>query len=136
MFRHLVPGQPAMTPVAAIVATVVLAALAVLQAGVAAGAPLGRFVWGGQHRILPGRLRAGSAVSVVLYAGFALLLLSRAGLLPGNRAGFVVVAAWVLFAYFSLGILANLASRSRPERWTMTPVSVLLAISALIVATS
>lgn len=101
-----------MSAVAAIVATIVLAALALLQGSVAAGAPLGRFVWGGQHRTLPLRLRVGSAVSVPLYAGFALVLLSRAGVLPGRDAGFVVVAAWVLFTYFTLGLIVNLASRS------------------------
>lgn len=123
-----------MSALAAIIATVILAALAILQASVAAGAPLGRFVWGGKHRTLPPRLRIGSAVSVPLYVGFALVLLNRAGVLPGRNTGFVVVAAWVLFAYFTLGILGNLASRSRHERWTMAPTSAVLAAAALIVA--
>lgn len=125
-----------MSVVAAVVATVILVGLAVLQASVAAGAPLGRFVWGGQHQILPTRLRIGSAVSVLLYAGFALVLLSRAGVVPGGESGFVIVTAWVLFAYLVLGILGNLASRSKVERWTMAPASALLATAALIVATS
>jgi hypothetical protein len=122
--------------VAAIIATAILAALAVLQASVAAGAPLGRFVWGGQHRTLPLRLRIGSAVSVPLYTGFALILLSRAGVIPGADTGFVVVAAWVLFAYLALGIVGNLASRSKSERWSMAPISAVLAGAALIVALS
>jgi len=122
--------------IAAIIATVILAALAVLQASVAAGAPLGRFVWGGQHRTLPSRLRFGSAVSVLLYLGFSIVLLSRAGILPGGDTGFVIVAAWVLFAYLALGIVGNLASRSPSERWTMVPASIVLAATALIVALS
>jgi len=125
-----------MSAVAAIVATVILLGLAVLQASVAAGAPLGRFVWGGQHQTLPTRLRIGSAVSVLLYVGFALVLLSRAGLFPGGDTGFVVVTTWVLFAYLTLGILGNLASRSKVERWTMAPTSAVLAAAALIVALS
>ena len=125
-----------MSALAAVVATVILVALAVLQASVAAGAPLGRFVWGGQHQTLPPRLRIGSAVSVLLYAGFALLLLSRAGVLPGGNTGLVIVSTWVLFAYFTLGILGNLASRSKAERWTMVPTSAVLAAAALIVAAS
>ena len=125
-----------MSAVAAVVATVILVALAVLQASVAAGAPLGRFVWGGQHQTLPTRLRIGSAVSVLLYAGFALVLLSRAGVLPGRETGFVIVTTWVLFAYLALGILGNLASRSKFERWTMAPTSGVLAAAAMIVAAS
>jgi hypothetical protein len=118
----------------AILATLVLAALAVLQILVACGLPLGRFVWGGQHRVLPTRLRVGSVVSIVLYAGFALVLLSRSGVIGGGDSGFVVVATWVLFAYFASGVILNAISRSIPERATMTPVTFVLAGATLLVA--
>jgi len=81
----------------------------------------------------PRGLRISSAVSVPLYVGFALVLLNRAGVFPGRNTGFVVVAAWVLFANFTLGILGNVASRSRHEE-TMAPTSAVLAAAALIVA--
>lgn len=123
-----------MAMMAAAVAIVLLGALAVLQVCVAAGGPWGRLVWGGAHRVLPTRLRIGSAVSVLLYAAFAWLLLARAGALPGSDLAVVVVATWVLCAYFTLGILMNLVSRSLPERLTMTPVCVVLAAATLIVA--
>jgi hypothetical protein len=51
---------------AAIVACAVLAGLTVFQAALIAGAPLGRFAWGGQHDVLPAKLRIGSAVSIAL----------------------------------------------------------------------
>ena len=123
-----------MTAAAAILATVVLGTLAALQVGVAAGAPWGRLVWGGKHRVLPPRLRVASALSVVLYAGFAAVLLSRAGVMPGSEAPFVVVSTWVLFAYFALGIVMNLASRSTAERRTMAPACAVLAAATLVVA--
>ncbi len=118
---------------AAVVATLVLAALAVLQALVAAGRPYGRLVWGGQHETLPRRFRIGSAVSVVVYAAVAWVLLARAGLLrpSGTFAG---VATWVLFGYFVLGIAVNAISRSRAERLVMTPTCVVLAACSLTVA--
>lgn len=122
--------------VAAVLATVLLAALAVLQVGVACGAPWGRLVWGGQHRVLPRRLRIASAVSVVLYAAFAGILLARAGVIPGGGTGPIEVATWILFGYFTLGILANLASRSRMERLVMTPTCLVLALLTLVVALS
>jgi len=125
-----------MTPFALAVALTLLAGLSLLQILVACGLPYGRFVWGGGHRVLPTRLRIGSAVSVVLCGGFAALLLARTGVLPGRESGFVVVATWVLFAYFAVGIVMNLASRSRAERWTMTPACVILAAATLVVATS
>ena len=51
---------------AAIALTVILALLAVFQLALVLGAPLGRFAWGGTHRVLPARLRIGSAVSIVI----------------------------------------------------------------------
>ena len=66
---------------AAIALVVILSLLAVFQLALALGAPLGHFAWGGQHRVLPGRLRIGSLVSIVIYAIIAVLALDRAGLI-------------------------------------------------------
>ncbi len=123
------------TAFAAIAATVVLALLAIFQLGLIAGAPIGRFAWGGQHRVLPVRLRVGSVVSIVLYALFAVILLERSGLIAalGNPTA-VAVGAWVVFAYMLLGIVMNGISRSKLERNTMVPVTLILAVLSLIVA--
>jgi hypothetical protein len=124
-----------MSTFAAIAICALLAALAVFQFALILGAPIGHFAWGGQHRVLPTRLRVGSAVSIVLYALFALILLERAGLATVfGSDGFVQVASWVLFGYFTLGILMNGISRSKPERNTMVPVTVVLAVLTLIIA--
>lgn len=124
-----------MTVIAAIVATVILGGLAVFQIALTAGAPIGRFAWGGQHNVLPTRLRVGSVVSVLLYVLFTLVLLERAELITvfGSEI-FVHVAAWVLFGYFALGILMNGISRSKAERNTMVPVTLVLAVLTLLVA--
>lgn len=119
---------------ALIIALLLLATLAVFQTALSCGAPWGRFAWGGAHRVLPRRLRIGSALSVVLYAAFALLLLSRAGVVPGADSAVIVVLTWVLFGYFVVGVALNAISRSPAERWTMTPVCVMLAVMTLIIA--
>ena len=115
-------------------AVVVLAGLAVFQALLVAGRPLGRFAWGGQHTVLPTGLRVGSAVSIVLYAGFAVLILCAARALTVLPEGFVAVAIWLLAGYFALGIGMNAISRSRPERLVMTPVVLALAAVSLVLA--
>jgi hypothetical protein len=120
--------------IAAGVSLLLLAGLAVFQGTLVAGLPLGRFAWGGQHEVLPPRLRAGSAVSIVLYAVFAVLILEAAGALELLPDGLVAVAIWVLAGYFVLGIAMNAVSRSRPERLVMTPVVALLAASCLALA--
>jgi len=119
---------------AAVVALTLLAALAVFQGLLVAGQPLGRFAWGGQHEVLPPNLRIGSAVSIGLYAAFAVLILQAAGVISPLPDGVAVVAIWVLTGYLVLGIGMNAISRSRPERLTMTPVVALLAGSCLVLA--
>jgi hypothetical protein len=119
---------------AALLGVVLLGALAVFQTFLVAGAPLGRFAWGGQHVVLPPRLRVGSGISVLLYAAFAVLILQAAGALAVLPRGLVDVAIWVLTGYFALGIVLNAVSRSRPERLVMTPVVLVLAIVCLVLA--
>lgn len=121
-------------PTAAIVLTVLLALLAVFQLALALGAPLGRFAWGGAHRVLPARLRGGSLIAIVIYAVIALLALDRAGLVDLVPEPVSVVGMWVAFAYFLVGIPLNAISRSRAERLTMTPVVAVLALLSLLVA--
>jgi hypothetical protein len=120
--------------IVALAGVAVLGALAVLQLLLVAGAPLGRFAWGGQNHVLPTRLRIGSAVSVVVYGAFALLMLEAAAAVSLLPRGFVDIAIWVLTAYFTLGIVMNAVSRSRPERLVMTPVAALLAAVCLVLA--
>jgi hypothetical protein len=120
---------------AAIAACVILAALAVFQAALIAGHPLGRMAWGGQHEVLPRNLRIGSAVSIVLYAVFGYVALGKAGLVaPLGGQTVTAVAMWVLTGYFALGVVMNAISRSKPERLVMTPVALVLAVLYFVVA--
>ena len=126
-----------MTTLAASGVCVLLGALAVFQAFLALGAPLGRFAWGGQHVVLPTRLRVGSALSIAVYALLAATVLACAGVLPTDVPdGVLRAAAWVVASYFFLGIGMNLASRSKPERAVMTPVVALLCGLCVVVAAS
>jgi hypothetical protein len=120
--------------VVAVLGTALLAALAVFQVLLVAGAPLGRFAWGGRHVVLPASLRIGSATSVALYGAIALVLLQRAGALDVLPHGLVDVAVWVLAGWFALGVAQNAASRSPAERRVMSPVSAVLAVVCLVLA--
>jgi len=124
-----------MTPELALFFCAVLGALALFQLLLIMDLPLGRFAWGGQNEVLPARLRAGSAVAIVLYAAFATVALDRAGLIeafPGDSIG--IVAMWVVAAYLLLSVLPNLASKSRHEKRVMVPVSLVLALLAFLIA--
>jgi hypothetical protein len=120
---------------AAVAACFILAALAVFQAALIAGAPLGRFAWGGQHEVLPAKLRIGSATSIALYVFIAYVALAKAGLAPPLVSeGFTEVTCWVLTGYFALGIVLNGISRSKPERLVMTPTVVVLTALYLLIS--
>ena len=124
-----------MAAAAAIIFTLLMAALALFQLTLVLGAPLGHFAWGGQHRVLPGGLRIGSLVAIPLYALFSTTLLMRAGLVPAwPDARWLSPAAWGVVAYMGLGVVVNAISRSLPERLTMTPLVAILLILALLVA--
>ena len=121
--------------IAAIAFCALLVALALFQLALAAGAPLGRFAWGGGHGRLPARLRIGSLVAIAIYAAFAAIVLERAGLvrlLP--YAEIAGVGIWVVVAYLATGVAMNAISRSKPERYTMTPLALALCVLALVVA--
>lgn len=89
--------------VVAVLGVAILAALAAFQAALVAGAPLGRLAWGGQHVVLPRNLRIGSAISIALYAFFAVLMLQAAGAVAVLPGGFAGIAIRVLAGYFAFG---------------------------------
>ena len=122
--------------IALILFCVILAALTVFQIALIVGAPLGHFAWGGQHRVLPRKLRISSVTSIVLYAAFALIALDRTGVIELLPREVSVVLMWVLTGYFALGIVLNGISRSVPERNLMTPVCLVLALLSWAIAVS
>lgn len=125
----------ALDQLSALLACAVLTGLAIFQAALAAGAPLGRMAWGGGHTVLPNKLRAASAASIVLYVLFAYTALAKADLAPALINDTVTsISAWVLTAYFALGIVMNGISRSKPERLIMTPTVLVLTALYLILS--
>lgn len=121
----------------AVVFVAVLAMLALFQLALALGAPWGRFAWGGRHPgTLPTGFRIASAFSILVYGFIAVLALDRAGMLDVFPEGFSRIGIWVVFAYLALGVVMNAISRSKPERYLMTPVALVLAVLALLIALS
>lgn len=121
--------------IAGLIFIVLIILLCVFQFALSFGAPLGHFAWGGKHRVLPRKLRVSSALSVIIYVGMALVIASKAGLVEVIPQGaFLTVLSWGIFAYLTLGVFMNAISRSKLERYTMTPVALILAVSALVVA--
>ena len=122
-----------MVATAAVIFSGLIIGLALFQANLAVGAPWGRLAWGGQYLRLPLGLRIASAASIAIYAGFAAIVLGRAGLVAvsGEWLG---PATWTIAGLLALGTVMNAVSRSMPERLVMTPVAAVLCGTAVIVA--
>ena len=123
---------------AAVAATVGFAGLAVFQLLLAAGAPFGEAAWGGttEGQLSTG-FRVGSAMSLVVYAVGAALILRRTGF-PIRWVSLAVarIGSWVLVALLTLGALANFLSQSPWERFLLGPVTLVLAGLCLVGARS
>jgi prepilin signal peptidase PulO-like enzyme (type II secretory pathway) len=73
----------------------------------------------------------------VIYAAFAITALQRGDLIHViTNDGFVFVLMWVIAGYLLLGVVINFLSRSRPERYTMAPLSLILGLLAAAIAIS
>lgn len=126
-----------MARVAAYLFCGILVGLAVFQIALIAGAPFGRFAWGGQNEVLPTAFRIGSVTSLVIYSLFAIVVLHKVKVLSWiKNHRFSNVGAWIIFGYSVLGVLMNAASRSSGERAVMTPLVLIMAILSFIIARS
>ena len=75
-----------------------------------------------------------AVLALVVLALLATVIADRAGLINLTPDAVSGVGTWVLAAYFLLGVVMNAISRSVPERATMAPVSVVLAVACVLVA--
>jgi hypothetical protein len=121
----------------AILAAIGFLAIAAFQVALALGAPLGRAAWGGAHERLPGRLRIGSAIAVVVWVLAALIVLARGGLpVIGLPSIAIEWGPWVLVGLSAVGAIVNFASTSPWERFGWGPLALILAALCLVLAIS
>lgn len=118
----------------ALLGILILASLSVFQLLLIAGRPLGDYAWGGQHKVLPKKLRIASVFSIILYVVFGFFLVSKAGLMNAIPDSLLLsVAMWAFTCYFVLGVFINAISRNKKERTLMTPIALSLAVIFLLV---
>ena len=109
--------------------------IAILYVLVALGLPLGEFTMGGQHKILPKKYRVMAIVSVVIQLFAIIIILQADGLISSWFSIKVTKYICIFFAlYLSLNVIMNFISRSKKERYVMTPVSFVSAICFFVTA--
>ena len=110
--------------------------LSLFQLALSLGAKWGELAYGGSHKgKLPANYRIASLFSAVVAVALAGHYLAELGVFEslldsGGRA----IANWVFFALLAVGAVLNNISRSAPERKLWGPITIVMAVSALIVA--
>ena len=113
----------------AIIGAVLLMVVVVMSIALILGAPLGAFTLGGRFKVFPPKLRLVLATQMLMQLFFAAILLQLDGhMAPWFSHQVTKVIGIVLAAYLTLNSFANLASKSKQEKYVMTPLSVVTAI--------
>jgi hypothetical protein len=93
------------------------------------GLPLGELTMGGQYRILPKKFRI-MAISQLIIQVFAVIIILQSGGVISLWFSYKTTAiiCFIFATYLSLNTIMNILSRSRKEKYIMTPLSFLAAI--------
>ena len=118
-----------------ILGAVLFGVIATMTVLVACGLPLGEFTMGGQHKILPKKFRVMAVISVAIQI-FAMIIILQAGGFISLWLSFKVTKYICFFfaAYLSLNTIMNMISKSRKEKYVMTPLSFIAGICFWITA--
>ena len=114
---------------------VIFGVIATMTILVACGLPLGEFTMGGQHKILPNKFRVMAVISVAIQVFAMIVILQAGGFIPLCLPfKFTKYICFFFAAYLSLNTIMNMISKSRKEKYVMTPLSLIAGICFWITA--
>ena len=112
-----------------ILGAVLFGVIAIMTVLVACGLPLGEYTMGGQHKILPKKFRLAAVISVAIQIFAIIIILQAGGFIPLWLSFKVTKYICFFFAaYLSLNTIMNMISKSRKEKYVMTPLSLIAGI--------
>ena len=118
-----------------ILGAVLFGVTAIMTVLVACGLPLGEFTMGGQHKILPKKFRVMAVISVGIQIFAMIIILQAGGFIPLWLSFKVTKYICFFFAvYLSLNTIMDMISKSRKEKYVMTPLSFIAGICFWITA--
>ena len=119
----------------AIIGSIAFLIVIVLSILIIMGLPLGELTMGGQYKIFPKKLRMVLVRQLLLQVFFAIVLLQMGKIIPlwfsYNTTRIISI---IMAIYLSLNTLMNLISKSKKEKYIMTPLSLITAICFWITA--
>ena len=120
---------------AAIIGASAFSVVIVLSFLIICGLPLGELTMGGQYKVFPKNLRIILVTQLILQIFFVIIILQMGGFIPlwftGNVTKIICI---VMAVYLSLNTFMNFISKSKKEKYIMTPLSLISAICFWITA--
>ena len=108
---------------ASIIVSAIFLLIAVFQVILALGFPLGEFALGGYCKVLPKKLRMLSVINALILLFMCIVFLQHTNIidffhfLPTNNL------VWIFTIFLGINSIANFLSKSKKERYIMTPLS-------------
>ena len=99
------------------------------------GLPLGELTMGGQYKVFPKKLKIVLVTQLILQVFFVLIILQMGEFIPlWFSYNVTKIIGIVMAIYLSLNTFMNLISKSKKEKYIMTPLSFVTAICFWITA--
>jgi hypothetical protein len=126
---------------AAVAAAVLFGVMALFQVALALGVPWGAFAFGGRavrdDGTLPTAYRGASAVAAVVLVVFAVVILTRAGVVgTSGDSALVTVLSWVIVGFMAINTPMNLMGQHWVEKYVFGGITLVLVVLCAIVAAS
>lgn len=119
----------------AVIGACVFSIVIVLSVLIICGLPLGELTMGGQYKVFPKKLRFVLMAQLIVQILFVVIILQMGGFLPlwfsYNATKIICI---IMAVYLSLNTIMNLISKSKKEKYIMTPLSLISAICFWITA--
>ena len=108
---------------------VALSIVMVLSFLILCGLPLGELTMGGKYKVFPKKLRILLVIQLVLQIFFVVIILQTGGLIPLWFSDHTTkIICIVMATYLSLNTVMNMISKSKKEKYGMSPLSAISAV--------
>lgn len=107
----------------------------ILSVLIICGLPLGELTMGGQYKVYPKKMKIVLIAQLLIQVFFVIIILQAGGFMPlWFSYKITKILCIVMAAYLSLNVVMNFISKSKKEKYIMTPLSLLTAICFYITA--
>ncbi len=113
----------------AIIGAGVFSIVIVLSFLIVCGFPLGELTMGGRYKVFPKKLRIVLVMQLIIQIFFMVIILQMGGLIPfwfsENATKIICI---IMALYLSFNTIMNFISKSKKEKYIMTPLSAISAV--------